>query len=138
MKNFVDFSADDFAIAKEGGVDAFMGKATADAANQLSRAFDSAIQAFVDGIEKRSVPLSEIMHGGMFVKLATSAQDAPDAWENFFVYRKSVLAYRYLTGTHADDKTHAVNMEFTLQTLPLTRDQWPKALANFIKSSDVP
>lgn len=118
MKSFHDLfnnlSSGDFAMAKE------------------NRALDSAIQAFVNEIEQRNVPFTEIMQGGAFVKLATSAQDEP-GWENFFIYRNHVLAYRYITGTHTSDKTQAVVMEFTLQALPLLREQWPRALENFIK-----
>lgn len=92
-----------------------------------------AIRTFVETIEGRAVPLVEIVQSGKFVKLSTHSQEKPNEWENFFVWRGRVLAYRNMSGNHVNQGTHAMMMEVTLQTYPISREEWPEPLVRFME-----
>ena len=107
----------------------------ADAGRALAKVLDNSIRTFVNAIDGCEVPDTEIMQSGKFLKLATSAQDKPEEWENFFLWRGYVFAFRYLTGTHTNDNTHESIMDFSIQTVALAPEDVPEAVKIFIANN---
>ena len=113
----------------------FAEQAAADASRALAKVLDNSIRTFVNAIDGCEVPVTEIMQSGKFLKLATSAQDKPEEWENFFLWRGHVFAFRYLTGTHTNDNTHESIMDFSIQTVALAPEDVPEAVKIFIANN---
>lgn len=129
--NFPDFTH----LEMPDGAQAELNRAAQELSMKLAGALDLAIRTFVNALEGREVPNHEIMHGARVIKLATHSHEEPNEWENFFIWRGNVMAYRTITGSHVNESNHAASFEATLQTLCLPRDQWPEPLVKFMEEN---
>ena len=133
MKRPLDFTQRDLESARQDPLAPLM----IDIQRKLGEAQDNAFRSFIETIEGLPfalVGIDSVARHGQIVKMECGAGDEPEPWENFFVWKKThVLAYLIVSGSHTNDKTRATMLDYTLQTLALSPEQWPPGLGEFLK-----
>jgi hypothetical protein len=127
--NFADIPApkDDFGLSATK-------RTIEDAQRKLAQKFDEHVRQFIESVEGRPLDLAWDMP---VIAAYGHIYNFPDGDFSYFVWRSPkhgprVLAYRFNSGFHAEDTTHQLTAEFTLQSAPITREQWPEALKRAI------
>lgn len=103
---------------------------------RLADSLNTAIKSFAEKCEGRPLEHSEIlaMNKGQFLRLKTAANDKPHEWENFYIYGRSVMGYRFLSSSIVNRASGIADFEATLQTLPFQREtDWPEAVKRFME-----
>lgn len=108
-----------------------------DLSRKLAATLDATVHSFVNGTEGRDVPIHEILQSGDLqqVKLRCHAHQQPEEFEDFFVWRKQVLAYRIIQGSFTNESSRESIMEMTLQSRLLPESEWPEALRAFLNDA---
>lgn len=138
MNRFPEFKADGFAnitrkdLELSGEARAATDNAAKEAAIFLAKKLDETILGFCASVACRPISAPEIMHEGRLLKLRTHSQTEPNDWENFFIFRRRVLAYRYLTGSHVNENNHAMILDYTFQSTEILEADWPDAVKRFM------
>lgn len=103
--------------------------------DKLADTLSMAIKGFCEQIEGRPLEHSEILalNQGRFLRLETHSQQEPEEWENFYIWRRQVLAYCFVQSSILNQGTGIADFEATLRTLWIPESEWPEEVKNFME-----
>lgn len=94
----------------------------------IASTIERSIAQFTALVEGREATPDELKEHGKFVDLKTSAQDRPQDWEKFFIYKQNALAYRVIATEITEDGKPGMVYDYKVQTMALPYFELPEAI----------